>query len=412
MDATLNTPVSLQERIGSIDVLRGVAVLGILLMNSVSFSMVLAAYENPAVYEDLSGGGWWTWLTLHLFADQKFMSIFSILFGAGVCIFMERAEAKARDAWQLQLSRMGWLLFIGLLHAYLIWYGDILVSYAIAGVAIALVRNWKPRTLFVLGLFSAIGISLCINTLFALMVSYFPPEVLKEMRAAADLTSEQNVTEIAAYTGPWFGQLLHRVPTSLMMHLFIVPFFIFWRAMGLMLIGMALYRWGVLSAKRSAQFYVAMMVVGFLIGLPLIAIGVWQKSINVWDPVRQNFIDGNWNIVGALFVACAWIGLVMLCCKQQWQPLVRRSLGAVGRMALTNYIGQSVICTYLFYGHGLAWFGQVGRVQLLGIVVVIWIFQIIFSLIWLRFFRFGPLEWAWRSATYLKLQPLLVSSKT
>jgi uncharacterized protein len=409
MDTTLNAPVSLKERIGSLDVLRGFAVLGILLMNSVCFSMVLAAYENPSVYDDLTGGGWWTWLTLHLFTDQKFMTIFSVLFGAGVCIFMERAEAKAHDAWQLQLSRMGWLLFIGLVHAYLIWYGDILVSYAVAGVVIAFVRKWKPRTLLLLGLFSTIGITLCINFLFGLMFSYWPPELLEEMRSSSDLTSQQNVSEIAAYTGSWFDQLSHRVPMSLMMHLFFVPMFIFWRAVGLMLIGMALYRWGILSAKQSVKFYVTMVIVGLLVGLPLIGVGVWQKSINGWDPL-MHFIDGNWNIVGAVFVAGAWIGLVMLVCKNQWFPFARKALAAVGRMALTNYIGQSLICTYLFYGHGLGWFGQVGRVQLLGIVAAIWIFQIIFSLVWLRFFRFGPLEWAWRSATYMKLQPLLVSS--
>lgn len=410
MDTTLNAPVSLKERIGSLDVLRGVAVLGILLMNSVCFSMVFAAYENPSVYDDLSGGGWWTWLTLHLFADQKFMTIFSVLFGAGVCIFMERAEAKAHDAWQLQLSRMGWLLFIGLVHAYLIWYGDILVTYAFAGVAIAVVRKWKPMTLFLLGLGSALGITLGTLFLFGLTVSYWPPEFIEGMRSSRDLGSDGNIVETAAYTGSWGGQLMHRIPTSLGMHLFVIPVFIFWRAAGLMLIGMALYRWGVLSAKRSMKFYSTMVVVGLLVGLPLIGVGVWQKSISGWDPVRQHFVDGNWNIVGALFIACAWIGLVMLVCKNQWFPFARKAIAAVGRMALTNYIGQSLICTYLFYGHGLGWFGQVGRVQLLGIVAVIWIFQIIFSLVWLRFFRFGPLEWAWRSATYMKLQPLLVSS--
>ena len=107
---------------------------------------------------------------------------------------------------------------------------------------------------------------------------------------------------------------------------------------------MALYRWGVLSAKRSIKFYSTMVIVGLLVGLPFIGVGVWQKSINGWDPVRQHFIDGNWNIVGALFVACAWIGLVMLVCKNQWFPFARKALAAVGRMALTNYIGQSLIC--------------------------------------------------------------------
>ncbi|MBC8309966.1 MAG: hypothetical protein H8E83_05565, partial [Planctomycetes bacterium] len=109
MDLQYSQPVTSNERIVSIDVLRGVAVLGILLMNIVSFSMVTSAYESPAVYGDLSGADWYTWLILHYVADTKFMSIFSILFGAGVCVFMERAQAKGKNAWKLQTSRMGWL---------------------------------------------------------------------------------------------------------------------------------------------------------------------------------------------------------------------------------------------------------------------------------------------------------------
>ena len=153
-----------------------------------------------------------------------------------------------------------------------------------------------------------------------------------------------------------------------------------------------------------------MVGIGLVVGLPLIGVGVWQKSIHGWDPVRMLMIDGNWNLVGSFFVAGAWIGLVMLMCKLQWFPLLRKALAAVGRMALTNYIVQSIICTWLFYGHGLGWFGQFERVELLGVVGCVWIFQIISSVIWLRYFRFGPLEWAWRSATYMKLQPMLVSS--
>ena len=410
MSEKQNSPVSIQERIGSIDVLRGVAILGILLMNSITFSMVLGTYENPSVYNDLSGADWWTWLTLHCFADQKFMTIFSILFGAGVCIFTERVEAKSNNVWSLQLSRMGWLLLIGLIHAYFIWYGDILVSYAVAGVAIALVRKWRPRTLFIVGCVSCFGVILSINAFLAWSLQYWPEVVIQEMRASRDLASDGNVAEIAAYTGSWAGQFWHRVPTAFSMHVFLLPVYIIWRVAGLMMIGMAAYKWGILSAMRSLTFYGWMVGIGLIVGLPLIGVGVWQKSIHGWDPVRMFMIDGNWNLVGAIFVAGAWIGLVMLMCKLQWLPLLRKALASVGRMALTNYIGQSLICTLLFYGHGLGWFGQFERVELLGVVACIWIFQIIFSLIWLRYFRFGPLEWAWRCATYMKLQPMLLSS--
>jgi uncharacterized protein len=220
----------------------------------------------------------------------------------------------------------------------------------------------------------------------------------------------ENQAEIAAYTGSWFGQLSHRILVALMLQIVIFPFYLFWHIIGLMMVGMAAYKWDILSASRSTRFYSLLIVFSSIIGFPLIAIGVWFKQQHGWDPALANFIDGNWNLVGGVFVAFVWVGIVMLCCKLNWLTLARKALAAVGRMALTNYIGQSVICTYLFYGHGLGWFGQFERVELLGVVGCVWVFQIIFSLVWLRFFRFGPLEWAWRSATYLKLQPLLVSS--
>jgi uncharacterized protein len=399
-------PITLQDRIASIDVLRGVAILGILLMNIVTFSMVLASYENPMVYDDLSGPNWWTWLTLHLFVDQKFMTMFSVLFGAGMCIFMDRAQAKSNNAWGLQVSRLMWLFIIGMFHAYLIWYGDILVTYAIAGFAVTFVRKWKPWILFSLGIIVAICIPIIIVQLFNLTLPYWPEEEIARMHAETDLTSATNVAEIAAYTGTWVGQLPHRVVTSIGLQLFAIPFFSFWHTVGLMMIGIAAYRWRILSATRSMRFYVSMVAVGLMVGLPLISIGVWYKHQHGWDMELLRFTDSKWNAVGGGFVAMAWIGMVMLICKHSLLPSVRKALAAVGRMAFTNYIGQSVICSLIFYGHGLGWFNNVERVELLLIVAAIWTFQIVTSMLWLRWFRFGPLEWLWRSATYVQFQPM------
>lgn len=406
MDTQRSQPVTLGERIDSLDVLRGVAILGILLMNIVTFSMVLSAYTNPSVYNDLSGADWWTWLTLHLFVDQKFMTMFSVLFGSGVCIFMERATAKHHAAWKLQLSRMGWLLLIGLLHAYLIWYGDILVSYAVAGVVIALVRSWRPMTLLLVGIVVMLFVPILFNSLVYLTVPYWPEDVIAQFQDTVNLESKENVAEISAYTGSWLDQLAHRIPVSLMMHILIVPVYIFWHVAGLMLMGMAAYKWGILSATRSTKFYGLMIAIGLLIGLPLVGAGVWFNTQNDWDPIQGMFITSHWNAIGGPFVAAAWIGLVMLICKFGVLPAVRKALASVGRMALTNYIGQSVICSVLFYGHGFGWFGQFERVELLYVVGAICAFQIVFSMLWLSRFRFGPLEWAWRSATYLRFQPL------
>ena len=386
--------------------LRGVAILGILLMNIVSFSMVSNAYFLPSVSGDLEGTNWWTWLSLHYLVDTKFMSIFSILFGAGVCIFMERAEAKAHAQWKLQLSRMGWLLVIGLLHAYLIWYGDILVSYAVCGVVVAFMRRWKPSTLFVIGTLVTFVIPIGFGLLMYWTMQFWPEKELLMMQQSADLMSPVNQIEIAAYTGSWVDQFGHRGPMALSMQLLNLPLFIFWHVVGLMMIGVAAYKWNILSATKSVRFYSLMVVLTALIGFPLIAIGVWYKQRHGWDVGTVQFLDSNWNLVGGVFIAFTWIGLVMLVCKIGVLLKVQKAVAAVGRMALTNYIGQSIICTFLFYGHGLGWYNQFQRIELLYVVGAVWIFQIIFSILWLKRYRFGPLEWLWRSATYMKLQPM------
>jgi uncharacterized protein len=368
--------------------------------------MVTAAYDLPTVYNDMAGADWWTWLTLHYLADTKFMSIFSILFGAGVCIFMERAEAKAHASWGLQMSRMAWLLLFGLIHAYGFWYGDILVTYAFCGVAIALVRKWNPAILFWLGMVLMSVIPVGFFLLMHWTVQFWPEEEMLKMQQSDLLTSPDMQAEIAAYTGSWFDQLGHRIPMVFIMQLLVLPFFLFWHAAGLMLVGMAAYKWDILSAAKSVRFYTLLTIISACIGFPIIAIGVWYKEQHGWDPILARFVDSNWNLVGGVFIAFAWIGIVMLICKIGILHALQRVLGAVGRMALTNYLMQTVICTSLFYGHGLGWFNTFERVELLIVVFSVWVFQMMFSVLWLKKFRFGPFEWLWRSLTYFKIQPM------
>ena len=399
-----STPISVKERIVSLDVLRGVAILGILLMNVVTFGMVLGAYEDPSVYNDTEGVDWYVWLVLHVFADNKFMSIFSILFGAGICIFMERATAKANDAWGLQISRMGWLLVIALLHAYLIWFGDILFTYSLCGVCIAFFRKCRPGTLVILGVVLGVIVPITINKLFHWSVQFWPPESIEEMTAGSELLSQANQEETDAYLGSYWDQLQHRAVISIFMQIFLFPFYLFWRGAGLMFIGMALYKWGVLSGRQSKKFYAWMLTIGLALGMPLILIGVHFKVQSGFDPILGRFSHSNWNIVGAVFMAMAWIALVLLFCKTGvWQGL-QRCLAAVGRMALTNYIMQSILGTWFFYGVGLGFYGSLERWQMLFVVAGIWAFQIIFSIFWLKRFRFGPLEWLWRCGTYMQIQ--------
>ncbi|MCH7814611.1 MAG: DUF418 domain-containing protein, partial [Planctomycetes bacterium] len=185
-----------------------------------------------------------------------------------------------------------------------------------------------------------------------------------------------------------------------------------WRAGGLMLIGMALFKLGVLSAKRATRVYAAMILVGALVGVPLVLYGVGRNFDLNWDAQQCMFLGPQFNYWGSLFVSLAWVGAIMLLCRRGLLRPLTRLLAAAGRMAFSNYILQTVICTTIFYGHGLGLFGKVERTGQMAIVVMVWAVVLSSSPLWLGRFRFGPLEWLWRSLTYWKRQPFRAPSSS
>jgi uncharacterized protein len=398
-------PIAPAKRIVSLDVLRGFAILGILIMNIQSYSMIMAAYINPAAYGDLTGVNKWVWILSHISAEQKFLSIFSILFGAGIILFTRKAEAKGKKATGLHYRRTFWLLIIGLVHAYLLWYGDILATYALCALIAYLFRKISPKKLLIIGLL-IFSISSLLYLFFGWSMQYWPAESHKEMMSSWKPSQEQIQQEIAAYRGGWLQQMEQRVPTAIFIQLFLFLIHQGWRAGGLMLVGMALFKWGVLSAQRSKGFYFTMMGLGFVLGFPMVIYGVMRNFAAQWSVEFSMFYGSQYNYWGSLFIALGYIGLVMLICKSAFFEKIIHPFAAVGRMALTNYLLQTVICTFIFYGHGLGLFGQVERYQQALIMVGVWILQLIISPLWLRYFRFGPAEWLWRCLTYLKLQPI------
>ncbi len=172
-----------------------------------------------------------------------------------------------------------------------------------------------------------------------------------------------------------------------------------------MLIGMGLMQLGVFAAARTFRFYAVLTLCGYSLGLPLVGYGIYDQIHTDFDPVHQLLVGGHFNYIGSLFVALGHAGLVMLICKAGLLSWLTARLAAVGRMALSNYLMQSLICTTLFEGWGLGLFGKLDRFQLLGVVVSIWLVQLLVSPLWLRSFRFGPMEWLWRSLTYWKRHP-------
>ncbi|MEM1002526.1 MAG: DUF418 domain-containing protein [Bacteroidota bacterium] len=411
MNTSLNHPVFKHERIIALDVLRGFAILGILVMNIQSFSMPGAAYLNPMAYGDMSGMNKWVWMLSHIFADQKFMSIFSILFGAGVILFTDNAERRTGKSAVLHYRRTFWLLLIGLIHAHLIWFGDILVTYALCGFLVYLFRRKKPMTLLLAGLI-IVALHTVIYIYFGWSLSYWPEQSIFETKEAWKPSMEAINNEIAAYTGSFSQQQAIRSQSALMLEIFVFLTTFLWRAGGLMLVGMALYKWGVLSASKPKTFYQKGLAMSWTLGLPIIAFGIVDNFDNNWSMEFSMFFGGQYNYWGSLFISFGYICAIMLWIKTSLFESFKIRLAAVGRMALTNYLMQSLICVFVFYGSGLGLFGQLNRGEQIGIVIAIWLVQLAWSKPWLEDFKFGPFEWLWRTLSYKKKQPVIMNLKT
>jgi uncharacterized protein len=402
-------PVTSGERIVSMDVLRGFAILGILVMNVQSFSMIEAAYLNPTAYGDLSGVNRLVWTLSHLFADQKFISIFSMLFGAGIVLFATRLKTRGVRPGPVHYRRTFWLLFIGLAHGFLLWYGDILAIYALMSFIVYLFWRRSPTALLITGLI-VVSVSSGLYWLSGTTITLAPPQALEGVSAFWSPSQEAIAADMAAMGGSWTEQMAVRVPGMAASLTVVLGMFYAWRTGGLMLVGMALYKWGVLSAERSRRFYTTVAAAGFVIGLPVIYQGVVRRFADGWSVPYSFFHGWQYNYWGSLFVAMAYVAVVMLLVRSGRLARLRLALAAAGRMAFTNYLMQTVICTTIFYGHGLGLYGQVDRVYQALIVLAIWALQLWFSSWWLERFRFGPAEWLWRTLTYAKAQPMRLRS--
>jgi len=408
-------PTAPGERVSSIDTLRGVAVLGIFAMNIWTFALPAAAFFNPPIAGGFAGPDYAVWLAAHVLFDQKMMAIFSLLFGVGIAMMADRAAARGAAPAGVHYRRMGWLLLIGLVHAYVVWFGDILVAYALTGMIVYPLRTLAARWQLVLGA--------CLLPV-AMVLSGAQQALFEWMRSGAQ-AGDAGLADAWAGTREMFfpsaealqreretnlGSFVERIEGTaggvLFMQTYIYAVWVFWRVAGLMLIGMALHRFGVLTAARSTRFYVAMLVCGMVPGLGLIATGVAQMHRLDFDPLAIFGWVGMFNYAGSVGVAIGWIALVMLLCKSGAVGWLRRSLTAVGRMALTNYLAQSVIGAFVFYGWGLGSFGRLSRIELVPIVLIVWALQLLASPLWLHWFRMGPMEWLWRSLTYGRLEPL------
>ena len=398
--SSLSQPINLKNRIHSLDLIRGFAVLGILIMNITSFSQISMAYMNPTIGDGLEGYNQYFHGFNFIFADTRFMSIFSMLFGAGVVLFTQRIEAKGKRVAALHYKRMFWLLFFGLIHAYFIWVGDILVAYAICGSLVFFFRKKSIRTLFIMAI-----ILFLIPIIFNFMTFYgMPADELESTFAFFHPSTEEIASQTQAMRGPYLKQIPLRVEEALGLQTVVFMIEIFWRTIAMMLLGMILYRKGILSADKSTAYYKKMIWVGFVPGLILSSIGLGQVYASEWSGAYVMNIGANYKFLSGLFMALGYIGLIIWIYKKGIFKKFQNRLQATGRMAFTNYIGMSVICTLIFNGHGLGLFGTLDRLQQFLIVIAVWIVILIISPLVLKNYRFGPLEWLWRKLTYFSFQ--------
>jgi uncharacterized protein len=402
----VSSPTSTAERIVAMDVLRGFALLGILVMNIQSFSMIDAAYDNPRAYGDLSGANFVVWLLSHILADQKFVSIFSMLFGAGIILMSQRLEASGGNPTRIHYRRVGWMIVFGLLHAHLLWAGDILYTYGVCGLFVFLFRHKSPKTLIVFALiFAAVG-SLVALGLGLFWVPTWSPDTAAEFKEGWQPSTEAINEELAAYRGSWLDQMSYRVPSALDME---IPFFLMfygWKGASLMLLGMALFKLGAFRAQWSRRSYLSLVALGAFAGIPIVVFGVVRDYSRNWDFRYSAFFGGQYNYWGSYLVALGWVGLIMMWCQSTLLSGLKRRMAAVGRTAFSNYILQTVICTTIFYGHGFGYFGSLSRVGQIILVFAIYSTQLSLAPLWLRHFQFGPLEWLWRRLTYGKPQQM------
>jgi len=419
--------VSEARRVVSMDVLRGVAVLGILAMNISAFALPAFDYMNPTI-GGYQGASRIVWIINHFIFDLKMMSIFSMLFGAGIVLMSGREQRAGRSAAGLHYRRMAWLLVFGLIHSYFLWFGDILVSYALCGMIVYPLRNLRPAFLIPLGIV-VMGIAVVVSGAFggsmlfmrhqaqaaeqAIAEGLEPTELQAEMRSAwSELepavvaTPESIDDEIQAYRGTFGETFVVRAMATIQMQTTMFAMWGMWRVSGLMLLGMGLMKLGMFSARWSRSRLILTAALGYSLGLPLVYAGWRRSEASGFDFLETFAINWHFNYVGSVCVALAHISMIMLLCRSGALAGVQRTLAAVGRMAFTNYIAQSLIFTTLFYGYGFGLFASLERWQLAPLVLGAWALQLAWSPWWLARFRFGPLEWLWRSLAYGRSEPL------
>jgi uncharacterized protein len=437
MSTTIAAPTSQTERIVMLDSLRGIAILGILLMNIPSFSLPGVVGHDPSTLNEFGTINYYLWYFVNGVMDGTQRGLFSILFGAGILLFVGRKENKLDGLQPADyfFRRQIWLIALSLFDVYiLLWNGDILFDYACYGMLLFVFRKLPPKTLL-------IAASVC----FVLILArdnrdlYERKEMIAkgETIAAMDTTKtkltslqkeelgsmtdfkerstqesklkrmEKNIEKVQGNYASVYNYRTNMYVDNIVEY----TYFQCWDVFMFMLFGMALFKMGILTGDASVKKYAWMAVIGLGAGISLSYFNL-QAQVNVhfnWFEYIKQIPFQYYQVTRALRTVGIF-GLIMLLHKSGWFTWLFSMLRPVGQMALTNYLSQSFICSMIFNGFAFGLFGKLQRYEVYLVVAVIWLFQIVFCNIWMRYFLYGPFEWVWRSLTYWKKQAFVKSA--
>ncbi len=407
-------PVRPAERVEILDILRGWALFGVLLCNMRWFSGVwpdFYVWNDPV---NLSAA-----VLIDYLANDKFYTLFSFLFGLGFALQLSRADARGKPFIGLYVRRLIVLLLIGLVHTYLAWWNEALHVYALLGFALLLFRRRSNRTVLILATIFLIAIPASYHTIEFARPEDPEREALASREFIASATeywageesytwhvTRASATQWVAFRAKgWIqgGVEYHTIPYY--------NFLWFPPILGLFLLGLYVGRRRILdNVEANRKLIRRTMWVGLALGLPctMATLVLRVQGGAAWR--SELLAELTW-IVGAPALTFFYAGLIaLLAQRKRWHRLLA-PLGAAGRTALTGYVMQTVVCVLLFYGFGLGLFGRVGPAGVVVVTLLVFTAQVFVSIWWLRYFRFGPLEWLWRSLTYGRMQPFRVERR-
>ena len=426
---TKQVPVPPSARIRCIDGLRGLALLGILPMNILVFGLPLMSYTSPVADGAVAGADLAAYVAGELLVEGAMRALFSMLFGAGIAMLAtgERARGAA-----IYYRRQFLLLCVGLVDVLvLLWIGDVLIPYAIAGMVLYPCRKWRPKTLFVTAGLIFTSLALLHGAMFAVL-TIVPEraEAVEERVAAgeevsagerslldgwseveAELVPKDEIDEQEARRFRGTYRESFAANAAMFRDFWPLMLFILWDSSACMLLGLALFKTGVLRGDRSPRFYTVLAVVGLTTGL---AVNGFEVAMKVGTGYSIQWTLGfvpTYDL-GRVSWALGIAAVTVIAFRRGWLARICDGLVAVGRMALTNYILQSALALAIFHDLGLGLWSDLARHQLYMIVLAQWVVHAAFSVWWLRRYRFGPLEWLWRSLTYGHIEMAAVRPRT